>query len=545
MTISRRRTGLRWLFFGLLVLLAAHPAIAKLTLSGVTAVNVTPSSFSVVANFSSVVDSNTTISVSVFADSAGVTNLAGQLGVELYPLQTGSPATTNSYDRRLNQQNLRQNTMSQALIHARVSGCTPGTTYYYSLLVARTNGQSAVWPTNGPLPSVVTPTENAFVLQSEQLVISLGQTSPNGAIVLLANSNTPSILAAVVGDGAGTNQAFFSINELLAASGNTNVLPNGTVVFTASVRGSLVGPVTQTYSLGFASNFVVSASSQLALGSFVALSLGSNAVLAGQSVSIPINLLAATSVTNFSFILNVPTNRFSNISLQALVPQVASASVNALGTNTLLLAFGAGPGQNLLGNQLIAQVNFATVSNQVSAFLPLIPQALHGTNNDASAISQSTAQPGRLVVVGQQSLLEALLAPDGERSLALYGHPGESYQIQSSTNLSKAGNWLNLMRVPLTNIMEQFSLDSSPPLAFYQAYSFTADPPLLEAHRDNQNRSLLTYGIPGTNYILLSATNLSRPVWSPVLSYTLTNSFQFITSIGNGQTQVFYRLQRP
>ena len=546
MTTSPGRGGLRWLLVCLPLLLAGRAAIAKITLSGVTAVNVNPGSFSIIGDCSSVIDSNTTVSVSVFADAAGVTNLAGQLGLEFYPLQTGSPGTTNSYDRRLDEESLRQNTMNLGLVSVRVSGCSPATLYYYSLQVSKTNGQQAVWPVSGPLPSVTTPLENAFVLQSEQVVLSLGETSPAGAIILLSSTNTPNGWAAVVGDGAGTNQAFFSLNELLAATGNTNVLPSGTREFTATVLGLPSVSVTQSYTLDFSTNFVVGGSAQASLGSFVALTLGSNIVLVGQGGNIPINLQAETFLTNFSFTLSVPTNRFSSLSLQPLVPQVASASLSLVAPDTLRLAFASGPGQNLQGFQDIAQLNFVTASNQDSAFVPLVPQTLLGTNADASVVSQAAVQPGRLVIVGPQSLLEALRTPGGGRSLALYGRPGASYQIQSATDLSQAGNWTNLMRVPLTNILEVFPLDTTPPVVFYRAQSFNADPPLLEPHLENQSRSLLVYGLAGSNYTLLYSTNLaSGAAWSPVLSFTLTNSFQLFTNLGNAQPRIFYRLRRP
>ena len=619
-TTPRGWGSLKRLLLWLPLLLAGPAAIAAITLNGVSVVNVTPSSFSVLGTCSSAIDSNATVAVSVFADAAGVTSLAGRLGLELYPLHTGSPAATNSYDRRLNEENLRRQTKNLGLAYARVSGCTPNTPYYYRLQISKTNGEIAVWPTNGPLPSVTTAPENLFVRQSQELIISLGELSPSGAVVLLSNTNTPTVLAAVVGDGVGTNQVFFSINEMMAAAGNTNVLPSGTQEFTAAVIGLAPGSIEQSYSLGFSTNFVVGSSSDYFLGSFVALSLGSNAVLAGQGGNIPISLRALTFLTNFSFTLSLPTNRFSSLSLQALVPQVGSASLRAIGPDTLQVAFGASAGQSLLGNQQIAQLKFVTVSNQTSAFVPLAPQALQGTNNDASAVSQATVQPGRLVIVGQQSLLEALQTSGGGRSLALYGRPGASYQVESVSDLSNSRDWAELMRVPMTNILEVLPLASGLPEAFYRAYEFTAsppiidigrpvngtismvlygtpwqayevgyadslsypftwnllrrlpltnsfqiftasssgpgvfyraqplnaDPPLLEANRGNQNRSLLVYGVPGTNYTLQYATNISAgAVWSPLLGYTLTNSFQFLTNLGNAEPLIFYRIKRP
>ena len=598
---------------------SACSAIAQINISNVATVNITPSSFSLVWFGSSTNKSPGTPSISVFADSAGLSNLAGQLGITFFPLHTGNPALTNSYDRRLNQAVLRQKTSSQGLVEVQVSGCAPNTTYYYQLQETDTKGHLTIWPSAGPLPAVTTATANDFVIQSLQLVLDMPGPDPSGSIVILSCSNSPSLLAAVVGDGVGSNQVYFDLCDLLAVSGATNFLPMGTQQFTAAVLGAS-NSVAQTYSLEFSTNFVVGASAQFSLGSSVALTLGSSAVLAGQGGSIPITLQATAFLTDFSFNLSLPTNRFSSLSLQALLPQVASASLRPVGPNTLQVAFGAGPGQSFLGNQQIAQLSFVTASNQTSAFVPLTPQSLQGTNSDASVVSQTVAHPGRVVIVGQQSLLEALGTPGGARSLALYGRPGASYQIQYSTDLSKAANWTGLMRVPMTSIMEVFPLSSSPPTAFYRAYEFTsptpfldigrpvngtltivlygapwlayevdytkslsfpiiwhflgrlpftgsfqilkvnssgpmafyrahtfnADPPLLEAYLETQNRSLLAYGLAGSSYTLQYATNLSQSTtWSPLLSYTLTNSFQTFTNLGNVQPRVFYRIKKP
>jgi hypothetical protein len=131
----------------------------------------------------------------------------------------------------------------------------------------------------------------------------------------------------------------------------------------------------------------------------------------------------------------------------------------------------------------------------------------------------------------------------GNPNLVLYGIPGESYKIQSSTNLARG--WSDLLLVPMTNIEQVFpNLDAATPSVFFRAYSFNADPPIIQASLAGMQRSLLAYGIPGTNYTLLTSTNLSSAAaWSPVLNYTLTNSFQFFTNLGNG-SPVFYRLKR-
>ena len=82
-----------WLLIGLLFLVCGR-ADGALILTNVFAVNITPGSFSLVGTAS------VTPTIFVYADSGGVSNLAGQVGIEFYPLHTGDPTLTNSYDRR-------------------------------------------------------------------------------------------------------------------------------------------------------------------------------------------------------------------------------------------------------------------------------------------------------------------------------------------------------------------------------------------------------------------------------------------------------------
>jgi hypothetical protein len=608
---------LAWLFLG------AWSAAAQIVITNVRTVNVTPSSFSVVAAVTPAITPSATTSISVFADAAGATKLAGQVGVEYYPMHTGDPTLTNSYDRLLDLTALRQKTMSLGLFQARVSDCSPGTTYYYQLQVSNTNGQTATWPTSGPLPAATTALETSFVLQSEQLVITLDEASPAGAIITLSNTNTPSVLAAVVGDGAATNQAFFSVADLMAAAGGTNYLPAGNQEFTATVLGTSGHGLSQSYSVVFPTNFLIGSATSGTLGGGppVILSIGSDAVLAGGMGVIPIQLNAGTSLTNVQFVLNLPVNDFVTFFIEDDPSLVASTQFRFISPTSLQMGFTAMPGQTFLGSQQIAQLSFLTVSSQSSSFVQLVPQSLQGVNADGSRPTNLLAGAGRLVIIGSQPLLDSTLTSHGVRNLVLYGIPGDSYQIQYSVNLAQADAWSNLVRVPMTNLTAVISnLDRTQPAIFYRAYQFTAatplvdvpiappganetlvlygtpgdayevdyttnlgsswtlleriplansfqfitglsssnqavfyrygvlnaDPPILEGYLSGQNLSLLAYGLAHTNYTLQSATNLSGTVaWNPQLYYTLTNSYLWITNVGRGAPDVFYRIKRP
>ena len=127
----------------------------------------------------------------------------------------------------------------------------------------------------------------------------------------------------------------------------------------------------------------------------------------------------------------------------------------------------------------------------------------------------------------------------------LYGVPGQAYQIDYTADFGSS--WNLLSRIPLSNSFQFIAgLASTNQNVFYRYEVLNADPPILEAYLSPQNRSLLAYGLAGANYTLQYTTNLSGTVaWYPRLSYTLANSFLWITNLGSGAPDIFYRIKRP
>jgi hypothetical protein len=527
------------------LLLCAWPACAQIVITNAATVNVTPSGFSVVAAVSPALTASATTVISVFSDPGGATNLAGQVGVEYYPLNSGDPTAGNSYQGLLSRAALRRDSMNLGLIYARVSSCAPSTAYYYQIAVTNTNGQSALWPPGGPLPSATTARENSFVVQAQQMLITLNDADPPGSIITLSTSNSASVLAAVVGDGAGTNQAFFDVNDLIAALGGTNYASLGSQLFTASVLGSSPAGLTQTYDLIFSNTFSVGQVSDVPLGALAAtISVGAGVMLAGSGAAVPIALNSQSELISLSFVLNVPTHLFSAISVRPASAVVSAASLSVLSSNTIELSFTAASGQNLEGSQQIARLNLTAASNVSSAFVPLWPQGIQGANAGLDVANVFFVQPGRAVIIGPQPLLDMQLV-GGSRNLVLYGIPGQSYQIQSETNLAREGGWSDFLRVPMTDLTLVIPNPDPPAAAvFFRAYLLNADPPILQASLSGTNLSLLTFGLAGANYALQTSSNLSATVaWRPLLSYTLTNSFQSFTNPGPG-SPAFYRLKK-
>ena len=232
-------------------------------------------------------------------------------------MNSGDPVATNEYTRLLSKAALTQDSISLGMFYARVSYCAPNTTYYYRITERNSGGQTVIFPAGGPLPGVTTAVENSFAIQSQELLVTLNALNPAGSIITISSSNTTSVLAAVVGDGTPTNQAFFNLGDLIAIAGGTNSLPPGSQVFTATLLG-LATNVSQNYTLIIPTNFSVGQSNEVTVGSLpVTVSVGQDVLLTGNSGSVPILLNSDSALVNFSFLLNISTDYFSALSVQS------------------------------------------------------------------------------------------------------------------------------------------------------------------------------------------------------------------------------------
>lgn len=513
-------------------------------ISDVTVVNVTPSSFSVVWRAT-----NATPSIAVFADPGGATNLAGQLGFEAFPLNTGNPDLPAGYQRRLDAAVLRQQTQGLGWMMMRVSDCRPNTTYYFQLAATPAVGAPDIYPDSGPLPSVTTAMTNAFVINDQALIINAPDSVGPGSLLLLSHTNAAYPLAAVVGDGVGTNQAFFNVSDLFTLADTGNFTPLGEQSFTLSILDANPSVLSQTYTLTFTTDFATALTSLTSVNTeFLALDVGAAVLPAGQTNRVPITIEASTNLTAIDLTLQIPPGRLTNLVLQTFASPLdpVASTVTQQNATTWLLHFTTQSGQTISGSNLLAELAFTAVPDQTSAFVPLQVSTVTGTKTDALPISRTFAQSGRVVIIASQPLLEAGFAVDGSRQLTLYGKAWTSYAIEYSTNLANPAGWTQEQHFAQTNMVTVLAgLGAASPNAFYRAVEFTPDPPVLEALRSpNGMRTLLGYGRPGSQYTVLSTTNLSNLVpWTPVQTYTLTNSFQYLQPTG-GENVIFYRLRR-
>ncbi|MBM3881081.1 MAG: hypothetical protein FJ387_15395 [Verrucomicrobia bacterium] len=524
------------------VFLAGLGQVLAATITNVSLVNVTPSSFTVLWH-----TAPSTPAIEVFADPTGTSSLAGRLGVEAFPLQGGNPAVPGDYEQRQYQRGLRQKTRSLGLMQMRVSGGLPGATYYYRLTSALPGEGGVVFPAQGPLPAVTLPRENTFLAEAQQLLLDVPGPDTYGGVLLLTHPEAAYALATVVGDGCATNQACFSLGDFFALTGG-QFTPTGNQEFTVRFLGPSRQDVSERLTLAFTGAFTVAQRTLLALHlDFAALSLGWTVVRAGSSESVPIQLNSSAALATVRFRLETPFDRLTNLRLEDLAPELdaAAAQVLPLSPGAWQVLLPARPGQLPEGAHQLGRLSFLALANRPSAFVSLVPAGFLAEKADLTPVTRVRVQAGRVVVVGREPLLEARLRPDRTRELLLYGQPGSSYAIQFATSLDRPMGWTLLARVPLASLFTGLAgLEAHHDTVFYRAFEFSADPPFAEARlHPDRTRSLLVYGLPAQQYTVEFTTNLSALVtWQPLLDYTLTNAFRSLP-VPNLDPTVFYRLR--
>ncbi len=422
---------------------------AAVTFSDVRVVNITPSSFCLLWTVSEA----STPGVLVYSDSRGTNNLAGTLGVEWYPLNAGNPLSENVYYQRQEQQLIRDETKGFRLVMVRISGCLPNTTYYYRLQARGQDGQTSQLPRLGLLPSVKTAGGVSFVTEARQLVITIPGTRILGRVVTLTSTNALCPLASIVGDGAATNQVVFNMADLMSADGSTNLSQIGDQFYSVELLGPTVGDMIRQYSLNFSGEFAVAAVDQR---SFVldslTLNLGERAVYAGQNDYLPITLSCNVPVTNVVFDVLLPNTRLTNFALTRI--GIPAATITMLDTNRARIALNLFSSKTYLTETEVARLTFTAHSNQISAFLPVPVENLSVKRPSGLSLDVSSTYHGRVIVVGEQPILEALRLESGKQTVMMYGHTNTTYRLESTPNLRLAF-WPNWIQVSLTNISQK------------------------------------------------------------------------------------------
>jgi hypothetical protein len=298
-------------------------------------------------------------------------------------------------------------------------------------------------------PPVITPVPDQTILPGAMLVITNSATDatyPPPALTFSLDASDPA------GISLNTN-GLFVWTPTCAQSGTTNL-----VTLWVTAAGS--PPLSNLMS------FFVTVPACVNAG------VGSTVVQTGQSACVPVNLLSTVGLTNLSFTLTYPTNRFSNWAVTSTNAGVGKASVQTIDSAHSIFSFTSTNGQVLQGPAVAGSICFQALSGP-SAFLPLTINAISGVASNGSLFGNGSGQPGLVVVLGAAPLLQASRGNNSLSLLTLYGNLGSNYVVQSTTNLAQPGSWQPAYVLTMTNLTQTFTLGggtNSPPAQFFRAY---------------------------------------------------------------------------
>jgi hypothetical protein len=191
----------------------------------------------------------------------------------------------------------------------------------------------------------------------------------------------------------------------------------------------------------------------------VQLGVGSAVLQVGQSSGIPVNLFSTVGITNLSFSLAVPANRFTNYTITPSNSTIASATVQAVGSSPPVFTLVTQPGQTLPTSSLLGTIGFTALPGN-SAFVAVAATNVLGFKSDGSGVGNVTSLAGQITVIGLHPLLGSTLGGNSMITLTLYGNPGSNYQMAYTTNLALT-NWQIGETITLTNVQQNVNLPAT------------------------------------------------------------------------------------
>jgi hypothetical protein len=221
-------------------------------------------------------------------------------------------------------------------------------------------------------------------------------------------------------------------NPLPSQGGTTNL-------FTVSVTENGMPPLTTSQSFA------------VVVGDYVELSLGTVVGQPGDLVRLPINLISTASLTNLAFTLMVPSGRISSLWFQGTTTDT-NIQLKVPSLAQLVLTFQTIPGLELQGTQTVGRIWFDIPPNQSPGIATLAVQDPSAVEMNGSTFTNIDANDGRIIVVTDEPLLEAIGLGPNQVQLNMYSQPGQEFDLQTSTNVR--GAWSKVTTVTLTNSIQ-------------------------------------------------------------------------------------------
>lgn len=276
---------------------------------------------------------------------------------------------------------------------------------------------------------------------------------------------------------------------------------------------------------------------------YVALSLSDQTLHVGDVGNTPIILRSSAAVQAIEFTLASPGDVLTNFAVRDLASQITSSSLTPV-EGGLRISLTAGAGQSLQGVTQIAALTYkCTRTNQPSGVVLLQPDALSATLVN-SVPAKLTATSGRVTIVGQQLLLQAVLTPGSTRGLVLFAPVGTPVEIQTSTNLLAWQPWQSLTTTSLATRWES-GLPNNRGLFVRAVESSGRQGPLLRALLGTGGlRQLSLDATVGSKIQIQTSTDLRS--WQDWQLVTVTNrSTTWNSGLATDRTLFIRAIQQP
>jgi hypothetical protein len=172
-----------------------------------------------------------------------------------------------------------------------------------------------------------------------------------------------------------------------------------------------------------------------------------------------VTLFSTVGITNLSFVLGIPANRFTNFTISASNSTIASATVQVVGSSPPLFTLVTQPGQTLLSPSLLGTIGFTALPGD-SAFVLVAATNIIGLQTGGGEVGNVTSLAGQITVIGLHPLLAPTLSGNSMVTLTLYGNPGSNYQMAYTTNLAST-NWQAGESILQTNLQQNINVPAT------------------------------------------------------------------------------------
>jgi hypothetical protein len=183
---------------------------------------------------------------------------------------------------------------------------------------------------------------------------------------------------------------------------------------------------------------------------------GPSVLRPGEQGSAPITLCSREQLTNLTFVLHVPTNRFDNLRVLALQRGICSVRIQPITATEFRVTVDACPGQVIQPGGQVLMLTFAATTNPSSLSRPFVVSDLQGSRADGTPASSSLCLT-RVIIVGLEPVLDMVFAPAGQPQLILYARPGTTNVVQSSPSMRPVPFWTSWSTNVQTTLAQPFA----------------------------------------------------------------------------------------